>query len=132
MKKVIKLTESDLHKIIESSVNRILKTYIKEDISTKHNGHNYDDYLDDNDFIELSKRAFVKFNDCQVSLEDFTEPEFRERLIDEVEDMVKDFVFDEAGDFFGYKYGTLHGSGYRNVAEHIIDYLETKFTEANV
>ena len=122
MKKVIKLTENDLHNVIKMSVNKIL-----EDMSTRHNGHNYDDYLDDNDFLEIAKRMREHFNKCNVTIEDFLDAEYREKLIDDVEDEINDFVSYEACDSFGYKYGELYGGARRAVAEHIIDFLEKEF-----
>lgn len=52
MKKIIRLTEGDLHRIIENTVKRVLKEgTLNEYVSMKHSGHNFDDYLDDKDFL---------------------------------------------------------------------------------
>lgn len=53
MKKIIRLTEGDLHRIIENTVRRVLKEETNNDyyVSMKHSGHNFDDYLDDKDFL---------------------------------------------------------------------------------
>ena len=114
MKQIIRITENELRNIIAESVRRC----INEDMSLTHNGHKYDDYLDDNDFVKR-----------QVSIDDFIEDEYRNNLIDYAKDTVMDFVNDEAVNNFGYKYGQLYGSGYTNVAEHLIDYIEERFKE---
>ena len=58
MKKIIRLTEGDLHRIIENTVRRVLKEgTLNEYVSMKHSGHNLDDYLDDKDFIEIVNRV---------------------------------------------------------------------------
>ena len=123
MGKVMKITENNLRKLIRESIMNV----INEDMSFKHNSHTYDDYLDDDDFLTIAKRAYESFVSQRVSIEDFTEEEYREKLIDEVTDMIIDFVDQEAVNNFGYKYGELYGPGYENVAEHIVDFLEDKF-----
>lgn len=125
MKQIIRITENELRNIIAESVRRC----INEDMSLTHNGHKYDDYLDDNDFLMLCDRLYNDFVKRQVSIDDFIEDEYRNNLIDYAKDTVMDFVNDEAVNNFGYKYGQLYGSGYTNVAEHLIDYIEERFKE---
>lgn len=125
MKQMIRITERELRNIISESIRR----YINEDMSLTHNGHKYDDYLDDNDFLMLSDRLYNDFVRKQVSIDDFIEDEYRDNLIEYAKDAVMDFVTDEAVSNFGYKYGQLYGNGYTNVAEHLIDYIEERFKE---
>ena len=125
MKQIIRITENELRNIIAESVRRC----INEDMSLTHNGHKYDDYLDDNDFLMLCDRLYNDFVKRQVYIDDFIEDEYRNNLIDYAKDTVMDFVNDEAVNNFGYKYGQLYGSGYTNVAEHLIDYIEERFKE---
>lgn len=125
MRRTIRITETELRNIITESV----KKFINEDMSSKHGAHTYDDYLDDDDFIMLSDRLYNDFVKQQVCIDDFIEEEFRDKLIEYAKDMIMDFVDEEAVNNFGYKYGQLYGSGYYNVAEHLIDYIENKFKE---
>ena len=122
MKKTIRVTEGTLRRIISESI----KSVIKEDMSLAHNGHTYDDYLDDGDFLEIAKRVYDEFVSKQVSIEDFTDEEYRDKLLEFVYDMLNDFVSYEAVNNFGYKYGEFSHIG-MSVAEHIVDFLEEKF-----
>ena len=120
MKKIIKLTESDLHEIIKSVVNKI----IKEDIGPKHHGHNLDDFLDDNDFITIANRVVEKYgNEVLEELFLSNDDEWYDEMEGEIAEMVKDFVEEEAVHAFGYKYGTCN---YRTVASNILDYLKNE------
>lgn len=125
MRRTIRITETELRNIITESV----KKFINEDMSSKHGAHTFNKYLDDNDFLTLSDRLYNDFVKLQVSIDDFTSDELRDRLIEYAKDMVMDFVDEEAVNVFGYKYGQLYGSGYYNVAENLIDYIENKFKE---
>lgn len=125
MKRTIKITETELRNIITESVRK----FINEDMSSKHSAHTFNKYLDDNDFLMLSDRLYNDFVKQQVSIDDFMEEEFRDRLIEYAKDMIVDFVNEEAVNNFGYKYGQLYGRGYYNVAEDLIDYIENKFKE---
>lgn len=125
MRRTIRITETELRNIITESVRK----YINEDMSFKHSAHTFNKYLDDNDFLMLSDRLYNDFVKRQVSIDDFTADELRDKLIEYAKDMVVDFVNEEAVNNFGYKYGELYGSGYYNVAEDLIDYVENKFKE---
>jgi hypothetical protein len=114
-----------IYRIISESI----KSIIKEDMSLAHNGHTYDDYLDDGDFLEITKRAYDEFVSKQVSIEDFTDEEYRDKLLDLVYDMINHFISYEAVNNFGYKYGGFSYIGMMNVAEHIVDFLEEKVRE---
>ena len=73
MKKIIRLTEGDLHRIIENTVKRVLKEgTLNEYVSMKHSGHNFDDYLDDKDFIEIVNRVVGMYD-----AEEFEEDDIR-------------------------------------------------------
>lgn len=119
--KKIRLTESDLHNIILSSVKRIINE------SNEHGNHIYDRYLDDDDFLLLCDKLLKDFASKSVSYEDFIEEENRSKLVSYVEDSVMDFVDYDAVNDFGYKYGNLTPVGYRQVSENIVNYLEKKF-----
>ena len=118
MKKIIKLTESDLHEIIKSVVNKI----IKEDIGPIHHGHNLDDFLDDRDFITIANRVEEKYgNEYFAELYFSHDDEWYDEVEGEIAEIVKDFVDEEATHAFGYKYGTCN---YRTVASNILEYLK--------
>lgn len=124
MKKIIRLTEGDLHRIIENTVKRVLKKgTLNEYVSMKHSGHNFDDYLDDKDFIEIVNRA-VNMYDAEEFEED--DPEHIDNMEMDIADMIKDFVNDEALDEFGYKYGE---TDYRGVAYNVIQYIQEHLDE---
>ena len=124
MKKIIRLTEGDLHRIIENTVRRVLKEgTINEYVSMKHSGHNFDDYLDDKDFMEIVNRA-VNMYDAEEFEEDDTE--HIDNMEMEIADMIKDFANDEAIDEFGYKYGE---TDYRGVAYNVIQYIQEHLDE---
>ena len=125
MRRTIKITETELRNIISESVRK----FINEDMSSKHSAHTFNKYLDDNDFLMLSDRLYNDFVKRQVSIDDFIEEDFRDRLIEYAKDMVVDFVNEEAVNNFGYKYGELNDRGYYKVAEDLIDYVENKFKE---
>jgi hypothetical protein len=125
MKRTIKITETELRNIISESVRK----FINEDMSSKHSAHTFNKYLDDNDFLMLSDRLYNDFVKRQVSIDDFIEEDFRDRLIEYAKDMVVEFVNEEAVNNFGYKYGELNDRGYYKVAEDLIDYVENKFKE---
>lgn len=124
MKKIIRLTESDLHRIIENTVKRVLKEgTLNEYVSMKHSGHNFDDYLDDKDFMEIVKRV-VNMYDAEEFEED--DPEHIDNMEMEIADMIRDFVNDEALDEFGYKYGE---TDYRQTASNVIQYIQDHLDE---
>lgn len=124
MKKIIRLTEGDLHRIIENTVKRVLKEgTLNEYVSMKHSGHNFDDYLDDKDFMEIVNRA-VNMYDAEEFEED--DPEHIDNMEMEIADMIKDFVNDEALDEFGYKYGE---TDYRQTASNVIQYIQEHLDE---
>ena len=125
MRRTIKITETELRNIISESVRK----FINEDMSSKHSAHTFNKYLDDNDFLMLSDRLYNDFVKRQVSIDDFIEEDFRDRLIEYANDMVVEFVNEEAVNNFGYKYGELNDRGYYKVAEDLIDYVENKFKE---
>lgn len=125
MKRTIRITETELRNIISESVRK----FINEDMSSKHSAHTFNKYLDDNDFLMLSDRLYNDFVKRQVSIDDFIEEDFRDRLIEYAKDMVVEFVNEEAVNNFGYKYGELNDRGYYKVAEDLIDYVENKFKE---
>ena len=125
MKRTIRITETELRNIISESVRK----FINEDMSSKHSAHTFNKYLDDSDFLMLSDRLYNDFVKRQVSIDDFIEEDFRDRLIEYAKDMVVDFVNEEAVNNFGYKYGELNDRGYYKVAEDLIDYVENKFKE---
>ena len=125
MKQIIRLTEGDLHRIIENSVRRVLKEETNNDyyVSMKHSGHNMDDYLDDKDFMEIVHRVARMYGP-----EDFDEndPEYIDNLEMDIADIIRDFVNDEALDEFGYKYGT---TDYRQTASNVIQYIQEHLDE---
>ena len=124
MKKIIRLTEGDLHRIIENTVKRVLKEgTLNEYVSMKHSGHNLDDYLDDKDFMEIVRRV-VKMYDAEEFEED--DPEHIDNMEMEIADVIKDFANDEAIDEFGYKYGE---TDYRGVAYNVIQYIQEHLDE---
>ena len=124
MKKIIRLTEGDLHRIIENTVKRVLKEgTLNEYVSMKHSGHNFDDYLDDKDFMEIVNRA-VNMYDAEEFEED--DPEHIDNMEMEIADMIRDFVNDEALDEFGYKYGE---TDYRQTASNVIQYIQDHLDE---
>ena len=124
MKKIIRLTEGDLHRIIENTVRRVLKEgTLNEYVSMKHSGHNLDDYLDDKDFIEIVNRV-VGMYDAEEFEED--DQEHIDNMEMEIADVIKDFANDEAIDEFGYKYGT---TDYRGVAYNVIQYIQEHLDE---
>lgn len=125
MRRTIRITETELRNIITESVRK----FINEDMSSEHSAHTFNRYLDDNDFLMLSDRLYNNFVKRQVSIDDFIEEDFRDRLIEYAKDMVVDFVNEEAVNNFGYKYGELNDRGYYKVAEDLIDYVENKFKE---
>lgn len=124
MKKIIRLTEGDLHRIIENTVKRVLKEgTLNEYVSMKHSGHNFDDYLDDKDFIEIVNRV-VGMYDAEEFEED--DQEHIDNMEMEIADVIKDFANDEAIDEFGYKYGE---TDYRGVAYNVIQYIQEHLDE---
>ena len=125
MKQIIRLTEGDLHRIIENTVRRVLKEETNNDyyVSMKHSGHNFDDYLDDKDFIEIVNRV-VGMYDAEEFEED--DQEHIDNMEMEIADVIKDFANDEAIDEFGYKYGE---TDYRGVASNVITYIQEHLDE---
>ena len=119
MRRTVKLRESELRHIISESVKSVINEYT----SMKHSGHNMDDFLDDNDFIEIVNRV-VEMHD----VEDFSENniDYIDDMEMEIADLIKDFITDEASDNFGYKYGTTN---YRKVASNVIRYIQTHLNE---
>lgn len=119
MKQTVKLRESELKHIISESVKRVINEYV----SMKHSGHNMDDFLDDNDFIEIVNRV-VRMYDA----EDFNENDldYIDNMEMEIADLINDFITDEALDNVGYKYGTTN---YRRVASNVIHYIQTHLNE---
>lgn len=119
MKRTIRLRESELRHMISESVKRVITEYV----SMKHSGHNMDDFLDDNDFIEIVNRV-VRMYDA----EDFNENDldYIDDMEMEIADLINDFITDEALDDFGYKYGTTN---YRRVASNVIRYIQTHLNE---
>ena len=89
----------------------------------KHSGHNFDDYLDDKDFMEIVNRV-VGMYDAEEFEED--DPEHIDNMEMEIADMINDFVNDEALDEFGYKYGE---TDYRGVAYNVIQYIQEHLDE---
>lgn len=119
MRRTVKLRESELRHMISESVKRAINEYT----SMKHSGHNMDDFLDDDDFMEIVNRV-VKMYDA----EDFNENDldYVDNMEMEIADLIKDFITDEAMDDFGYKYGTTN---YRKVASNVINYIQTHLNE---
>lgn len=125
MKKVIRLTEGDLHRIIENTVKKVLKEGTDNDyyVYMKHSGHTLDDFLDDRDFMEIVRRVVKIYGP-----EDFDEndPEYIDNLEMDISDMINDFANDEAIDEFGYKYGR---TSTRQTASNIIQYIQEHLDE---
>jgi len=88
----------------------------------KHSGHNYDNFLDDRDFLEIVNRAVINY--CQEDF-DFAGDD-SDKIESEIADLINDFVDDEALDNFGYKYGTAN---YRTVASNVIQYIQKHINE---
>lgn len=81
-KQTIHLKESELKHMISESVKRVINEYV----SMKHSGHNMDDFLDDNDFIEIVNRV-VRMYDAE---------DFNENDLDNIDDMemeIADLIF---------------------------------------
>lgn len=116
-KQIVRLTESDLHRIIKESVNKIINE--SGYVSMKHSGHNLDDFLDDNDFMTIVNRVAEMYG-----IEDFdaNDQEYLNDIEMDIAKVIKDFVEDEAVDNFGYKYGTTN---YRSVASNVIEYIQS-------
>ncbi len=114
MNRTIRFRESELKHMISESVKRVINEYV----SMKHSGHNMDDFLDDNDFMEIVNRV-VRMYDA----EDFNEndADYIDDMEMEIADLINDFVTDEALDEFGYKYGKTN---YRRVASNVIRYIQ--------
>ena len=119
MRKTIRLRESELKHIISESVKGVIHEYV----SMKHSGHNMDDFLDDNDFIEIVNRVVRMYDAEDFNVNDLGHIDDMEM---EIADLIKDFITDEALDGFGYKYGTTN---YRRVASNVIRYIQTHLSE---
>lgn len=119
MKRTVRLGESELKRMISESVKRVLNEYV----SMKHSGHNMDDFLDDDDFIEIVNRV-VGMYDAEDFIGD--DPGYIADMETEVFELINDFVADEALDDFGYKYGT---TDYRRVASNVIRYIQEHLNE---
>jgi len=119
MRRTIRLRESELKHMISESVKRVINEYV----SMKHSGHNLDDFLDDNDFIEIVNRVVTMYD-----AEDFNENDldYIDNMEMEIADLINDFITDEALDDFGYKYGTTN---YRRSASNVIHYIQTHINE---
>lgn len=119
MGRTIRLRESELKHMISESVKRIINEYV----SMKHSGHTMDDFLDDNDFIEIVNRVVGMYD-----AEDFAgnDPGYIDDMEMEISDLINDFITDEALDDFGYKYGTAN---YRKVASNVIRYIQAHLDE---
>lgn len=125
MRQAIRITETELR----NNITETIKKAINEDMSFKHGAHTFNKYLDDNDFLMLADELYNDFVKLQVCILDFTADDLRDRLVEYAKDVVTDFVDEEAVNNFGYKYGDLYGSGYYNVAESLINYIENRFKE---
>lgn len=92
-------------------------------VSMKHSGHNLDDFLDDNDFLEIVSRVVRKY-----AIEDFYERDMYhlDEVEDEISDLIADFTMEEALDDWGYKYGSTN---YCTVASNVIQYIQTHLSE---
>ena len=119
MRRTIRLKESKLKHAISESVKKAINEYV----SMKHSGHNMDDFLDDNDFIEIVNRVVGMYD-----AEDFDENDLNyiNDMETEIADLINDFITDEALDDFGYKYGTTN---YRRVASNVIRYIQAHLNE---
>lgn len=119
MRRTIRLKESELKHMISESVKRVINEYV----SMKHSGHNMDDFLDDNDFIEIVNRVVTMYD-----AEDFNGNDLGhiDNIEMEIADLINDFITDEALDDFGYKYGTTN---YRRTASNVIRYIQTHLNE---
>jgi len=117
-KKLIRITESDLHRIVKETVNKI----IKEDMSPIHHGHTLDNFLDDSDFVTIADSVIKKYGfDYLADVYFSNDPEVEDEIECEIAEMVKDFVEEEAVNTFGYKYGSTN---YRITASNILKYLK--------
>lgn len=119
MRRTINLRQPQLKRLISESVKRVINEYV----SMKHSGHNLDDFLDDNDFIEIVNRVVEMYD-----AEDFDENDldYIDNMEREIADLINDFITDEALDDFGYKYGTTN---YRRVASNVIRYIQEHLNE---
>lgn len=119
MRKTNRLKESKLNHLISESIKNVINEYV----SMMHSSHNMDDFLDDDDFIEIVNRVVRKYG-----VEDFDENDsnYINHMEREIADMINDFVADEAVNDFGYKYGATN---YRNVASNVIHYIQTHLNE---
>lgn len=115
MKKVIRVNEACLRE----TVRRVLKEYI----NMKHSGHNLNDFLDDDDFLTIVNRTIQMYGP-----EDFEDSnsDYFDDIKMEIEDLIGDFISDEALDDFGYKYGT---TDYRRVAANVFEYIRKHLNE---
>lgn len=105
-KQLIRLTESDLHKIIKESVKKVLKEtslyYDEDNFSGKYSNHNNDDsdYIDANDYLDDPHNEPSSFED--------------EDWIDGDNDLEKDYSWN----LFNRKSVAPGVGGYYNVNKH--------------
>ena len=118
MKRTIRLNERELKHMISESVKRILN-----EVSMKHGEHNFDDFLDDNDFLEIVNRVVKKYGPDDFDENDI---EYLEYLEYDIKIIIMDFIADDAVDDFGYKYGTTN---YDMVASNVIKYIQEHLDE---
>lgn len=99
---------------IAKSIKNVLNEYY---VSMKNSEHNYDDFLDDDDFLEIVNRVTYNYD-----AEDFLENDDTDEIEMDIADLIHDFITDEALDEWGYKYGTVKC---RRVASNIIKYIKS-------
>lgn len=119
-KNIVKINESQLKKIIAESVKKVLK-----EVSMIHSGHNLDDFLDDDDFLEIVKRTIPMYGK-----EDFEDDnrDFFGDIKSQIADLIYDFINDEAVEEWTgyYKYGT---NDYNRTASNIFQYIQKHLDE---
>lgn len=120
MRHIVRLTENNMHRVINEAVKRTLNEYIN---SMTHSSHNLNDYLDDDDFLAIVHEVVGMYGP-----EDFdaNDQEYIDSIAYEIADVINDFVSNEALDDFGYKYGQ---TSYNNVAYDVIEYIQEHLDE---
>lgn len=91
-----------------------------------HNGHNFNEFIDDYDWtylVETLNDYFIKNNYVK---EDFF-GEFAEATLDVIDDNVYFLVYDKAKTDFGYKYG-FNSYARKLISYKLLEYFKTNFT----
>ena len=88
-----------------------------------HNGHNFNEYIDDYDWNYLVATLTEYFKNNGYTSVEFTDEEFSDITWEIIDDYVSGVVYDLAQTDFGYKYG-FSSSARKLVSDKLFEYFK--------